>query len=77
VRRARAVLGTLEGEHRMVPGAPPPLEAPPGQLALFADSPPDPVVEDLKAMDLDSLTPLQALNRLADLKRRASGGPSA
>jgi DNA mismatch repair protein MutS len=78
VRRARAVLGTLEGEHRMVPGAPPPLGPPPGQLALFADaSLPDPVMEDLKAMDLDSLTPLQALNRLAELKRRASGGPPA
>jgi DNA mismatch repair protein MutS len=78
VRRALAVLGTLEGEHRMVPGAPPPLEPPPGQLALFADAPPpDPVMEDLRAMDLDSLTPLQALNRLAELKRRASGGPSA
>jgi hypothetical protein len=34
-------------------------------------------MEDLRAMDLDSLTPLQALNRLADLKRRASEGPSA
>jgi hypothetical protein len=34
-------------------------------------------MEDLKAMDLDSLTPLQALNRLAELKRRASGGPPA
>jgi DNA mismatch repair protein MutS len=78
VRRARAVLGTLEGEHRMVPGSPPPLEPAAGQLGLFADaSAPDPVVEDLKTLDLDTLTPLQALNRLADLKRRASGGPSA
>jgi DNA mismatch repair protein MutS len=78
VRRARAVLGTLEGEHRMVPGAPPPLEPDAGQLALFGESPPpDPVVEDLKTLDLDSLTPLQALNRLAELKRRAAGGPPA
>ena len=78
VRRARAVLGTLEGEHRMVPGPPPPLEPPPGQLGIFADAAaPDPVVEDLKTLDLDTLTPLQALNRLAELKRRASGGPSA
>src|SRR5262245_15731469 len=78
VRRARAVLGTLEGEHRMVPGPPPPLEPAPGQLGLFADAlAPDPVVEDLRSLDLDTLTPLQALNRLAELKRRASGGPSA
>jgi DNA mismatch repair protein MutS len=78
VRRARAVLGTLEGEHRMVPGTPPPLDPDAGQLALFGEAAaPDPVVEDLKALDLDTLTPLQALNRLAELKRRATGGPPA
>ena len=38
VRRAREILGTLEGEHRMVPGPPPPLEPDPGQLGLFADA---------------------------------------
>ena len=37
------------------------------------DAPPDPVVSDLKALDLDSLTPLEALNRLAELQRRAQG----
>ncbi len=77
VRRAREILGTLEGEHRMVPGSPPPLEQDVGQLALFAEpapAPPDPVVEELRAIDLDSLTPLEALNRLADFKRRAQDG---
>ncbi len=73
VGRAREILGTLEGEHRMVPGAPPPLERHPGQLALFADSRADPVVDDLRALDLDALTPLEALNRLAELQRRAQG----
>ena len=71
VERAREILGTLEGEHRMVPGAPPPLERDAGQLVLFADPPADPVMDDLKALDLDELTPLEALNRLADLQRRA------
>jgi hypothetical protein len=28
-------------------------------------------MDDLKALDLDALTPLEALNRLADLQRRA------
>ncbi len=73
VGRAREILGTLEGEHRMVPGAPPPLERDAGQLALFAEAAPDPVVDDLKALDLDALTPLEALNRLAEFQRRAQG----
>ncbi|HEU5049321.1 MAG TPA: DNA mismatch repair protein MutS [Gemmatimonadales bacterium] len=71
VRRAREVLGTLEGEHRMVPGAPP-ADPDPGQLALFhPEAPPHPVVTDLQALDVNSLTPLEALNRLAELQRRA------
>jgi DNA mismatch repair protein MutS len=72
LRRAREILGTLEGEHRMVPGAPPPASRDPGQLALFTDPPaPDPMVEELRLMDVNALTPLEALNRLAELKRRA------
>jgi DNA mismatch repair protein MutS len=71
VSRAREILVTLEGEHRMVPGAPPPARDP-GQLPLFGDAhEPDPMVEEIKALDLDALTPLEALNRLADFKRRA------
>jgi DNA mismatch repair protein MutS len=72
VQRAREVLGTLEGEHRVVPGAPPP-PADPGQLALFNVPKPDPVVDDLRAIDLNQLTPLEAMNRLAELQRKAEG----
>jgi DNA mismatch repair protein MutS len=86
VLRARAVLGQLEGEHRVVPGAPP--AAPdPGQLALFGGaaapmvdagprtSPTDlETLSTLRALDIDALTPLEALNRLADLSRRAREG---
>src|SRR5690348_5137300 len=73
VRRAREILGPLEGEHRMVPGAPAPPRDP-GQLALFGDPPrPDPMVEELRRIDADSLTPLEALNRLAEFKRQADG----
>jgi len=72
VARAREVLTTLEGEHRVVPGAPPAVSLDPGQLALFSETPQaDPVMEELKLLDLDRLTPLEALNRLADFKRRA------
>jgi DNA mismatch repair protein MutS len=71
VRRAREILGTLEGEHRMVPGAPPEAARDPGQLALFADPRPDPTLEALRRLDVNALTPLEALNRLAELQRRA------
>ncbi|MEA2713300.1 MAG: mismatch repair protein MutS, partial [Gemmatimonadales bacterium] len=72
VARAREILATLEGEHRMVPGPPPSVSRDPGQLALFRDPrEPDPMVEELKLLDVNTLTPLEALNRLADFKRRA------
>jgi DNA mismatch repair protein MutS len=72
VRRAREILGTLEGDHRVVPGAPPEGPRDPGQLALFTEPPPpDPMVEELRLIDVNALTPLEALNRLADLQRRA------
>src|SRR5258705_9114229 len=72
VRRAREILGTLEGDHRVVPGAPPEDPRDPGQLALFTEPPPpDPMVEELRLIDVNALTPLEALNRLADLQRRA------
>jgi DNA mismatch repair protein MutS len=75
VIRANAVLRTLEGEHRVVPGTPNP-EPDPGQLALFQETAPNPAIEELRKLDLDTLTPLEALNRLAELQRRA-GGASA
>jgi DNA mismatch repair protein MutS len=71
VRRAREILLTLEGEHRMVPGQSAWATQDPGQLALFGDSHADPMVEELRSLDVNSLTPLEALNRLADFQRRA------
>ncbi len=71
VRRAREVLRTLEGDHRVVPGEPPVSD--PGQLALFGEARPHPVVEQLKGTDVERMTPLEALNLLADLKRRSEG----
>jgi DNA mismatch repair protein MutS len=73
VQRAREVLKTLEGEHRMVSG-PPPVEDP-SQLGLFLDSGrPHPLMEELKTLDVDRMTPMEALNLLADLKRRSEEG---
>jgi DNA mismatch repair protein MutS len=69
VRRAKEVLLTLEGEHRMVPGTP--AAADPSQLALFADAHGHALLEALQALQVDRITPLEALNLLADLKRRS------
>jgi len=71
IARAKEILATLEDEHRMVPGAPAP-PADPGQLTLFAgEHAPHPVMDEIRGLDLDAMTPLEALNRLADLQRRA------
>jgi len=70
VQRARGVLTTLEGEHRVVPGTPGPAPDP-EQLGLFVPAAPDPTLQELRALDVDQLTPLEALNRLAELQRRA------
>jgi DNA mismatch repair protein MutS len=68
------MLKLLEAEHHVVqPGAPSrePLAAT-EQLALFA-SLPHPVVEKLRGVDVDNLTPLKALQLLAELQRDANG----
>ncbi len=70
VTRATAVLKTLEGDHRVVSGGPVP-DPDPGQLALFVDAAPNPALMELRALDLASMTPLEALNRLSDLQRKA------
>jgi DNA mismatch repair protein MutS len=54
------------------------------QADLFAAPPaapdaslprPHPIIEEVRQMDLFSMTPLEALNRLADLQRRIEEGP--
>jgi DNA mismatch repair protein MutS len=79
IARARALLAVLEGE-QLVPAlargattiarSRPPAD----QLALFASSAPDPIVERLRGLDADTLTPLQALTLLAELSAKARRG---
>jgi DNA mismatch repair protein MutS len=66
--RAGAVLRSLEAGHR-VAATPTPAD----QLALFAPAE-DPVLHDLRALDVDGLTPRDALTHLAELQRRARKG---
>ena len=73
VARAKEVLLALEDEHRVVPGKPRRLDE--GQLILFGEARPaqpiDEMRDEIAKIDVDALTPLEALNRLADLKHRA------
>jgi DNA mismatch repair protein MutS len=83
--RAREVLALLEGEaERMVPtlasgGArtvravrtASTVRVSQDQLALFGPAQPHPVVEQLRAVDVNTLTPLAALQLVAELAERA------
>jgi DNA mismatch repair protein MutS len=77
VTRAWQVLKLLEaGHHVAKQPAPAPLDA--TQLALFGQArtpSPDPLLLELDGLDVNSLSPLDALNRLATWqKRRKDGG---
>jgi DNA mismatch repair protein MutS len=65
LKRARTLLRQLEGDHRMQPRERPGDEMA-GQLALFG-SEPDPIMEELRGIDPNTMTPLQALDTLARL----------
>jgi DNA mismatch repair protein MutS len=75
VRRAAQILKSLEadeltrGGRPSLSGVPP---APSEQLGLFQPAAAPPVVERLRSLNLDRLTPLEALNLLAELKREAA-----
>ena len=71
LKRARAMLKLLEGGHLVGPrGVAGTIAAPAEQLPLFGGGA-DPVLEQLKALDPDRMTPLEALERLAALAREA------
>jgi DNA mismatch repair protein MutS len=71
VHRAREVLEEMEGADARRPGhgarskraAPPPI-----QISLFGGK--SPAIEELEKLDVDSLTPLEALTKLYELKKR-------
>ena len=75
VNRAREILGALEQDELARGGRPsvtPTSHGPQQQLGLFQFAPAaDHVAERLRAIDIDRLTPLEALTLLADLKKAA------
>jgi DNA mismatch repair protein MutS len=62
IARARDVLGELERAR--------PLEPPAQQLGLPLVTPPDPLSGELREMEVDRMSPLEALQKLYDLKAR-------
>ncbi len=66
VARAWTILALLESGHHVAGVAPPAPDA--DQLVLF-HQPIHPVVEQLRKLQPDAITPLEALGHLADLKR--------
>ena len=71
VDRAKLILNTLEKKsmkaEEITDQNVPQRVKHPRQLFLFADKP-HPVVEELKAIDIDTLNPLEALAKLKELK---------
>ncbi|HOX34052.1 MAG TPA: DNA mismatch repair protein MutS, partial [Spirochaetales bacterium] len=77
LERARAVQDELSRKESSLPpprpaSPPSPPPAAGAQAALF--DPAELVAAELASLDLDSLTPLEALNRLAALKKRLQSG---
>ena len=71
-RRAEEILRDLERGDRRRPGKPVEPEVEVVQLSLFGG--PNPVVEELKSLDLLSLSPLEALSKLFELQEKARNG---
>jgi DNA mismatch repair protein MutS len=67
IARARQVLAQLEQPDNTIEGTPisSEIESPHALLPQ-----PHPIIEEVKQIDLFSMTPLDALNHLADLQRR-------
>jgi DNA mismatch repair protein MutS len=71
VTRAWQVLRLLEAGHHVASQPPPPLSpADATQLGLFAAPAPDPMLLELDGLDVNTLSPIDALNRLAAWKQR-------
>ena len=74
VRRASDILKSLEQDEMQRGGRPSLSAAAPvaqQQLGLFHTAEPHPALDKLRAVDVDRLSPLDALNLLAELKRSA------
>ena len=82
VERARAILKGLEGDRdqtvdRITFGDAPAATPQDLQLGLFSPAAPNPLLAEIAELDVDDLTPRQALDILASLRDRARGGSTS
>jgi len=79
VRRAREILTELEtgsrggANRRAAMRASSPESAAPASLQLTLFGQPDPAIDALKALDIEALSPLEAITKLFELQRLAAG----
>jgi DNA mismatch repair protein MutS len=69
VHRAQEILDELEGDGKQVKPAAKSPPRPLAQMPLFAEKPP--VLAELEKLEIDSLTPLEALTKLYELQKKA------
>jgi DNA mismatch repair protein MutS len=69
VHRAQEILDELEGDGKAAKPSVKPLPKQTAQMPLFAEK--SPVLEDLAKVEIDSLTPLEALTKLYELQKKA------
>jgi DNA mismatch repair protein MutS len=76
IARARQLLESLAVSHEGAPPARPPRREPEPrpQLALFREHEPHPALDELRSLDLNAMTPLQAFDALRRLADLANGG---
>jgi DNA mismatch repair protein MutS len=74
VGRAWQVLALLEAGHHVAHQTPP-ARPDAAQLPLFSPGGPHPLLDELDRLDLNALSPLEALNRLAAWKKQLAEGP--
>jgi DNA mismatch repair protein MutS len=73
IHRAEEILQELERDSQRAPIRPRRI-AEIRQLALFPET--SPIIEELKKLDIESMTPLEALNKLYELQRRTQNDKS-
>ncbi|MBI4321596.1 MAG: DNA mismatch repair protein MutS [Chloroflexi bacterium] len=71
IRRSEEVLKELESGTNRRPDVPSRPRPEPLQIAMFAD--PDPALEELKSLDVLSMSPLEAITKLFELQKKAKG----